>query len=259
MYWLPRLFESAAAAYVAWSEALCSWSAALQIWILVESKGAYWSWIEQTSMTFLNHSRPGNVAKRYRHVSSYNLWSVILSCVKHFEFRHFLSSHIPASNNLLELYMYPRCGEPRLINVKNFGANSARWGKAARIIRPPIECPMKLILLMHEIGQKDSMYCLTSVASRSPISIMSPSVWSSLLCESKMTASGCCSEIWFLNSLMSLWLPWNPCCITKRCTPTKADSEFWLGLSSYCSMILVSLISFVLFTFSTKVGSVSMQ
>ena len=50
---------------------------------------------------------------------------------------------------------------------------------------------MKLILLMQEIGQKERMYCFTSVASLSPISIMSPSVWSSLLYESKMTASGC--------------------------------------------------------------------
>ena len=81
------------------------------------------------------------------------------------------------------------------MNVKNLGANSAKWGKAARIIRPPIECPMKLILLMHEMGQKERMYYLTSVASRSPISMMSPSVWSSLLCESRMTASGCCKDI----------------------------------------------------------------
>ena len=77
------------------------------------------------------------------------------------------------------------------MNVKNLGANSARWGKAARIIKPPMECPMKLILLMQEMGQNERMYCLTSVANRSPISMISPSVWSSLLCDSKITASGC--------------------------------------------------------------------
>ena len=67
------------------------------------------------------------------------------------------------------------------MNVKNFGANSAKCGKAARMIKPPMLCPIKLILLMHEIGQKERMYYLTSVASLSPISMMSPSVWSSLL------------------------------------------------------------------------------
>ena len=67
------------------------------------------------------------------------------------------------------------------MKVKNLGANSAKCGNAARMIKPPMLWPMKLILLMQEMGQKERMYYLTSVDNRSPISIISPSVWSSLL------------------------------------------------------------------------------
>lgn len=54
---------------------------------------------------FLNHSRPGNYVNRYRQVSSIELSSVIDNYIKHFDLRHFFNTHIPASNNLLLLYI----------------------------------------------------------------------------------------------------------------------------------------------------------
>lgn len=62
------------------------------------------------------------------------------------------------------------------MKVKNLEEYSDRWGSDALMITPPKEWPMKLILLRQEEGQNEIMYCFTSVARRSPISMMSPSV-----------------------------------------------------------------------------------
>ena len=79
------------------------------------------------------------------------------------------------------------------MKVKNLVEYSERCGNAARMMIPPSECPMKLILDTVFAGQNEMIYCFTSVANLSPISIMSPSVWSSLEVELSITASGCCS------------------------------------------------------------------
>jgi hypothetical protein len=96
------------------------------------------------------------------------------------------------------------CGEERLIYVKNLSLRSpSRCCKAALIIKPPRECPMKLIFDRQDIGQKDWIYYLTSFASLSPISKMSPSVRSSLALLDKKIASGCVNERLFFSSLIS--------------------------------------------------------
>lgn len=98
---------------------------------------------------------------------------------------------MPVSTSRLELYIYPRWGELKLRYVKNLLEYSHKCGRAARMISPPRLWPIKLSRLRHEAGQNDKMYCFTSLARRSPISMISPSVCSSLLVESKITASGC--------------------------------------------------------------------
>lgn len=99
------------------------------------------------------------------------------------------------------------CGEPIVRYVKNFDLYSCRLGKAALMISPPILCPMKLIRAMQTEGQKLKMYCLTSDASLWPISMMSPSVFSSFELESITTESGKVKAIWFLKSRMSADVP----------------------------------------------------
>jgi hypothetical protein len=70
--------------------------APLQIWILAESKGAYWSYQEQTKTTFWNQFRPSNVLSLYRQVCSTSASSLMLSYVSDTDPRHFFRSHIPA-------------------------------------------------------------------------------------------------------------------------------------------------------------------
>ena len=77
------------------------------------------------------------------------------------------------------------------MKVKNLEEYSERWGREALMIMPPRECPIKLILDTVVAGQNYVMYCLTSVARRSPISKMSPSVCSSFDVELRTIASGC--------------------------------------------------------------------
>ena len=72
---------------------------------------------------------------------------------------------------------------------------------------PPKEWPTKLILDKHETGQNDWIYYLTSLANRYPISIISPSVYSSLEELDKKIASGCISDKLFFKSLISQELP----------------------------------------------------
>ena len=115
----------------------------------------------------------------------------MLSWMRLWLLRHFLSSQRPPSTREDELYLEPMCGELRLMNVKNLLEYSDKCGSDARIIIPPREWPMKEIFETVLAGQNEMMYCLTSVARRSPISKMSPSVCSSLEVELRTMASGC--------------------------------------------------------------------
>lgn len=137
-------------------------------------------------------------------VYSVSLASVMLSWVRHLDFRHFFRNHMPASKSLFELYIYPMWGELKLTYVKNLSFSSpSKCGSAALIMRPPSEWPIKLTLERQFIGQKDWIYCFTSFARRSPISKISPSVSSSFAPEAKKRASGWASERLFFKSLMS--------------------------------------------------------
>ena len=153
---------------------------------------------------FLKCWRPGACESLKSAVCSISLESLMLSCTRHFDLRHFFRNHMPASKSLFELYMYPMWGELRLIYVKNLSFRSAtKWGSAARIIKPPKECPIKLTRDRQLKGQKDCMYYLTSFARRSPISNKSPSVNSSFALDDRKSASGCASERLFLSNRIS--------------------------------------------------------
>jgi len=61
--------------------------------------------------------------------------------------------------------MYPRCGELSDIYVKNLELYSAKCGKAALMIRPPMLCPIKEIFEISMSLHASTMYYFTSKAS----------------------------------------------------------------------------------------------
>ena len=65
--------------------------------------------------------------------------STIRSYDSDVDFFHLLINQIPVLKSLLVVYMKPRWGEHRLTNPWSLDFNDSRWGRAARVITPPME------------------------------------------------------------------------------------------------------------------------
>jgi hypothetical protein len=109
------------------------------------------------------------------------------------------------------------------------------------MISPPSECPIKLTRPRHDMGQNYEIYCLTSLASLSPMSKMSPSVRSSFTLEDRKIASGWHKERLFFRMRMSQELPWKPWHSTKRWTPLSNKLEGFSYLTWSWGLILLWL------------------
>lgn len=163
---------------------------------------------------FLKKFKPGICAKRYKQQSSMFFSSVMESYLRETLFFQFLRNHIPAPTIFELLYEYPRCGEERVRKVYICSLYCSRWGRAARMINPPKECPMKDKRPNILPGLHSLMNRMVSLARLLPMIMISCSVLSSLLQLQRNSESGKTSEILFRNRRMSKLFPWKPCTST---------------------------------------------
>ncbi len=82
-------------------------------------------------------------------------------------------SHNPASTNFEAEYAYPMCGLENEINEWNLSFSFSRRGRELLMMSPPIECPIIEILKLPFVLITSFS---TSLAKRSPIPSISPSV-----------------------------------------------------------------------------------
>lgn len=135
---------------------------------------------------------------------------------------------------VLELYMYPRWGLLNVMKLHIFFECSLRYGRADRLITPPRLWDMKLIFPRLFPGQYWLIWVFTSWANLTPISEMSPSVWSSLEEDIKNITSGKLRAMLFFIIFISWELPWKPWTRTQRWTPYSLYSS---GADFYSSLI----------------------
>lgn len=167
----------------------CSWTTPVPMWCLI-----------YTNMSVHRNSNQLESINLSRCISSISLWPIFLNI--------YTFCWVPVSTTLLDDKRNPKCGVARVMKVYILSLYLSRWGRAARMINPPKECPTNESFENFSLGLQSLIHEITSSANLWPIKNMSYSVLSSLHVVESRIWSGYLRVIKFFHNLMSKELPW---------------------------------------------------